>query len=249
MYTISRGQENISFQTNLEFMQGVYGAQLFAAIHAYYNDDGFALSRIGSLPTENEGWGFDMKRLDTDIQSYAHENQIYSFHEWLTLTKNGNYEDVSHRLMKPTEEVAAYNLLLSEPLTFIPQLWEMKNLPLNIDFLPYRTTANFNYDPFRGRLYGQINENTPVSFPASKYYIGTTSDGRNTFMFSIDNLSNKFLQGFMWLLREVSIFNSIPLPDLYLYTYNQPTIVRPTTNNDAMEKQLPNVTTLLLSNR
>jgi hypothetical protein len=263
-------EQNLSL--DIDFLQGLYSAQLLIDAEQKTNSVNL-ISEIGQIQTSSS-YGYTLTRIDkiSDEVKTAVVEEKY----------DPSTSEVRFRFLpyiEPDEVPSAYNKALNNPLSFSTIGLDIIGKEYDVTKTPFHVIGNFETPSserlldfmFSQHIYKEAGSpeiekarfDTVFSITSDNdlatYYIGTTSDARNTFMVKVicQNIS-MFLQGFFaffkWLV-ETDIANSSRMtkfgrkyqliPVFYLYDYGRNIALRNTSDKVSMESQLPiKITTL-----
>lgn len=274
-YVIKSDKAEQTVSVSLDFLRGLYSAQLLAGMEQYILTRSL-LNVIGQLPADVD-IGFTM--FNTEIPLEPIKLREY---------QRGD-KHIKEYYLDVADMFVAYNKALADPLVFNPVILDVNAIKWDMTKTPFHVVANFSgpqseklmeeafYDFFGTDLsqppsfdqFSMMNEpqgpsgeqmntifrSTSDSDP-SRYYIGTTPDGRNTFMIKVPTVGiQQFMQGFAayfkWVTEGTNSRNvkeylaTSALPELYGYDYGQEVILQNAWDAPTMESQLPNNITKL----
>jgi hypothetical protein len=267
-YILKSEEVEQTLSLSLDFLQGIYSAQLLAGMEQYSMSRNL-LNIIGQLPVMSEN-PFTIKNSTLPLEPV----KVREYERGGNLIRD-YYLDVA-------DMPKAYNSLLADVLVFNPVLLDVNNIRWDMTKTPYHIIANFSgwqaevlmTDGFDILLAaeapqevsdGQINSvfESNSDMEPSRYYIGASPDARDTFMIKLtSNNIPQFLQGFFVYFKWVAetadksrgnrIMNEYlsksMFPDLYVYDYGREVVLQNVWSLEAMESQLPvNITKLAVT--
>lgn len=269
---------------NMDFLHGVYSAQLLIDAEQKTNRVNL-LSELGQMQAVMD-YGYTLNRVDNVVDEVKMAKVPVVTKPSDPSTIGGSFRLIPY--IDPLDVPTAYNKALSNALSFSTLGLDISRIEYDVTKTPYHVIGHFDtpssnrllVDSFDTFLYKNVDfthaeepgfqpqidkarfdsvfsltaDNDP-----SRYYIGSTPDGRNTFMVkAIANDMSMFLRGFFaffkWIaetgaennprLRKFGSETEL-IPELYLYDYGREVVLRNTSNVKDMESQIRATSTRL----
>lgn len=256
-YKLSTANFSTTVQLSLDFLQGLYSAQLLAGLvsiedESYsqevytLNQDTRTLHDVGLIPYEDK-YPFELTLLEAPDRP-----ELALVRTEVIKDPEG---DFTYSYLPPDSYRSAYDIFLSNPLVFNPVYLTGKGINWDMEKTPYPAIANFDQS---GAIYGdeealidwvrsggKSDKLFSQSRVAGRYFIGTSSSARNTFMLRASSNDNQqqlheYMKGFYsfykWLRDEKTIQN---IPKFYLYDYEREVMLNSVNTEQDMLAQLP----------